>query len=40
MTREYDVSRARANPYAATLKKAVTIRLARPTIAYFKGLAE
>lgn len=39
MRKEYDFSRARRNPYAARLKRAVTIRLDEPTIAYFKGLA-
>lgn len=40
MRKEYDFSKARPNPYAARLKKSVTIRLDEPTIAYFKGLAD
>jgi len=39
MKKEYDFSKARGNPYAARLKRAVTIRLDEPTIAYFKALA-
>jgi predicted DNA binding CopG/RHH family protein len=39
MRKEYDFSRARPNPYAKRLKRAVTIRLDQPTIEYFKGLA-
>jgi predicted DNA binding CopG/RHH family protein len=40
MRRQYDFSKARPNPYAKRLKKAVTIRLDAPTIAYFKDLAQ
>ena len=40
MRREYDFSKARRNPYAAKLKRSVTIRLDESTIAYFKDLAE
>jgi predicted DNA binding CopG/RHH family protein len=40
MRREYDFSRARRNPYAAKLKRSVTIRLDESTIDYFKDLAE
>jgi uncharacterized protein (DUF4415 family) len=40
MKKEYDFSRAKRNPYADRLKRAVTIRIDEPTIAYFKGLAE
>lgn len=40
MSKEYDFSKARRNPYAARLKKSVTIRLDEATIAYFKELAE
>lgn len=39
MRKEYDFSRSRPNPYATRLKRAVTIRLDEPTIAYFKALA-
>lgn len=40
MRREYDFSKGRKNPYAARLKRAVTIRLDGFTVDYFKGLAE
>ena len=40
MRKEYDFSKARPNPYAARLKRAVTIRLDEPTITYFKALAD
>ena len=39
MKKNYDFSRARKNPYAAKLKKQVTIRLDIATIDYFKKLA-
>jgi predicted DNA binding CopG/RHH family protein len=39
MRREYDFSKGRRNPYAAKLKRSVTIRLDEATIAYFKELA-
>ena len=40
MRKEYDFSRAKKNPYAARLKRRVTIRLDQATIGYFKELAE
>lgn len=40
MKREYDFSKGRRNPYAARLKRQVTIRLDEETIKYFRGLAE
>ena len=40
MRKEYDSSKSRPNPYAARLKRAVTIRLDEPTIAYFNALAD
>ena len=40
MRKQYDFSKGRRNPYAARLKRQVTIRLDEPTIKYFKGLAE
>lgn len=40
MRKHYDFSNARKNPYAAQLKKSVTIRLDEGSISYFKGLAE
>lgn len=39
MNREYDFSKARRNPYAAKLKRSVTIRLDEGTIEYFKLMA-
>ena len=39
MRKEYDFTNARPNPYASRLKRAVTIRLDEPTVAYFKALA-
>jgi hypothetical protein len=40
MRKEYDFSKGRKNPDVKRLKKQITIRLDRPTIDYFKGLAE
>jgi predicted DNA binding CopG/RHH family protein len=40
MRKHYDFSNARKNPYAAQLKKSVTIRLDEGAISYFKGMAE
>ena len=42
MKKEYDFSKmkARKNPYAAKLKRPVTIRLGDDVIGYFKGLSE
>lgn len=40
MRKEYDFARGRRNPYAARLKRQVTIRLDEQTIKYFKGLSE
>ena len=39
MRKEYDFSKGRRNPYAARLKRQVTIRLDEPTIKYFKELS-
>ena len=39
MRREYDFSKARRNPYAAKLKRSITIRLDEDTIAYFRELS-
>ena len=39
MKREYDFSKGRKNPYAARLKRSVTIRLDSFTVEYFKSLA-
>ena len=40
MSERYDFSKARRNPCAKLLKKAITIRLDETTIAYFKQLAD
>jgi uncharacterized protein (DUF4415 family) len=40
MRKEYDFSNAKKNPYAAQLKKQVTIRLDEDSIGYFKALSE
>jgi uncharacterized protein (DUF4415 family) len=40
MRKEYDLSKARRNPYVARLKKQITIRLDAPTIEYFRGISE
>ena len=41
MKAEYDFSKmkSRKNPYAAKLKKSVTMRLSEDVVAYFKGMA-
>lgn len=42
MKAEYDLAKmkSRRNPYAAKLKKPVTMRLSEDVIAYFKAMAE
>jgi len=40
MRKEYDFSNARKNPYAAQLKKQITIRLDEESITYFKTVSE
>ncbi len=40
MRKEYDFSKGRRNPYAARLKAQVTIRVDKPTIAYFRALSQ
>ena len=40
MRREYDFSKGRRNPYAAKLKRSVTIRLDEATIEYFKMMSD
>ena len=40
MRKQYDFSKATKNPYAAQLKKLVTIRLDESSITYFKSMAE
>jgi uncharacterized protein (DUF4415 family) len=40
MRKQYDFSAARKNPYAAQLKKQITIRLDEDSISYFKAISE
>ena len=40
MRKEYDCSTAKKNPYAARLKKQITIRLDQDAITYFKAISE
>ena len=40
MRKEYDFSAAWKNPYAAQLKKQITIRLDEECISYFKAISE
>lgn len=40
MRTHYDFSKAKRNPYAKRLKQQITIRLDKPTIEYFKDLAD
>ena len=40
MRKEYDFSAATKNPYAAQLKKQITIRLDEESITYFKNISE
>ena len=40
MRKEYEFSAARKNPYAAQLKKQITIRLDEASITYFKTISE
>ena len=40
MRKEYDFSAARKNPYAAQLKKQITLRLDEESITYFKTISE
>jgi predicted DNA binding CopG/RHH family protein len=40
MRKEYDFSAAKKNPYAAQLKKQITIRLDEESINYFKTISE
>jgi uncharacterized protein (DUF4415 family) len=40
MRKQYDFSNSVPNPYAQKLKKQITIRLDKDTIAYFKGMAD
>ena len=40
MKDNYDLSKAKKNPYAKRLKKQITIRIEEPTIEYFKSMAD
>ena len=40
MRKEYDVTAAKKNPYAAQLKKQITIRLDEESIGYFKAISQ
>ena len=40
MRAEYDFSKSIKNPYAAQLKKQITIRLDEDSISYFKSISE
>ena len=40
MRKQYDFSNSVPNTYAQKLKKQITIRLDKNTIAYFKGMAD
>ncbi len=40
MRQEYDFTAARKNPYAAQLKKQITIRLDEESINYFKAISQ
>ncbi len=40
MRKHYDFSNSVPNPYAQKLKKQITIRIDKDTIAYFKGMAD
>jgi uncharacterized protein (DUF4415 family) len=40
MRKEYDFSAAKKNPYAAQLKKQITIRLDEESIGYFKAISQ
>lgn len=39
MRPEYDISRSKKNPYAARLKRQITIRLDAASVDYFKKIA-
>lgn len=40
MRKEYDFTTAKKNPYAAQLKKQITIRLDEESISYFKSVSD
>jgi hypothetical protein len=39
MREEYDLSKARKNPYSTQLKKSITIRLDEDSVGYFKAIS-
>ncbi len=39
MSKEYDFSKGKRNPYAKQLKQSITMRVDRTTLGYFKALA-
>ena len=40
MRKEYDFTAAKKNPYAAQLKKQITMRLDEESIGYFKSISQ
>jgi uncharacterized protein (DUF4415 family) len=40
MRKEYDFSKSRKNPYAAKLKRQITLRLDADAIEYFKSISQ
>ena len=40
MLKEYDFSKSKKNPYAAKLKKQITIRIDEDSINYFKEISD
>lgn len=40
MRKEYDFAKSRKNPYAAKLKKQITLRLDEQAIEYFKSISQ
>ncbi|MBX9630773.1 MAG: BrnA antitoxin family protein [Burkholderiales bacterium] len=40
MRKEYDFSKSRKSPYAAKLKKQITLRLDEEAIEYFKSISQ
>jgi len=40
MREEYDFSKSKQNPYAAKLKKPITIRLDEDSVTYFKSVSD
>jgi uncharacterized protein (DUF4415 family) len=40
MREEYDFSKSQKNPYAAKLKRPITIRLDEDSVSYFKSISD